>query len=203
MFFQCLRIFLTLILSVTLSLAVPLTTPVFASEGGGGDSGDFDSGGGGGASLSNATTKQVVKIIKRGVSRCQTVPLVYRFDCYRQTYHLAANYLNGRPAYGDAQKALIAVEETLDRIMAQNVDPGKPPIRKGVQRFYPVKPAAVPKAKAELTRALGQAETVLLRAPDRSAVHYARIADAVHSNKVLLRSRLYPDGTEMFRSAFA
>ena len=200
--------YLRLLLIVSGFLSVSMAAPVFSNEGsGGGDGGGSGSGamtdGGGGAGLSNATTKKVVKIITSGVGRCQTVEQVYRYDCYRQTYHLAANYLNGRPAYAGAQEALIAVEEALDRIMAQNADPQTPPIRKGFQTYRPIKPAAIPKAKAELGRALDQAETVLLRAPERTGTHYARIADAVHSNKVLLRSRLYPDGNNLFQTSFA
>jgi len=196
---SCLRV--VLILSGFLSLLLA-SQAVSRGDGGGGGSG-MTTDGGGGAGLSSATTKKVVKIITSGVGRCQTVAQVYRFDCYRQTYHLAANFLNGRPSYAGAQEALISVEKALDRIMAQNADPQMPPIRKGFQTFQPIKPAAVPKAKADLGRALDQAETVLLRAPDRTGKHYAQIADAVHSNKVLLRSRLYPDGNELFDTAFA
>jgi hypothetical protein len=199
---------LPIVLSIFLSLVISLTSPVFAQTGGNGGGGSMGGsgmfgGGGGGAGLSNATTKKVVKIIKSGIGRCQRVEQVYRFDCYRQTYKLAANFLNGRPAYAGAQEALIKVEETLDRIMAQNSDPQAPPVRQGFQQYRPIKPAAVPKAKVELTKALDEAETILLRAPERTGKHYARIAEAVNSNKVLLRSRLYPDGDDLFQTAFA
>lgn len=189
------------LLVLSLLISVSLAPPVYS--GGEGNSSGAMTGGGSSAGLSSATTKKIVKIIKNGVGRCQTVAEVYRYDCYRQTYHQAANFLNGRPAYAGAQDALVAVEKALERIMAQNADSQTPPIRKGFQQFRPIKPAAVPKAKAELGRALDQAETVLLRAPERTGVHYARIAEAVHSNKVLLRSRLYPEGDDLFQIAFA
>jgi len=189
-----------LTLTFAVSLSISLATPAFA----GGDGGSPNmSGSGSSSGLSSATTKKVVKTITNGAGRCQTIAKVYRFDCYRQTYRQAAKLLNGRPAYAGAQEALIAVEEALDRIMAQNADPQTRSIRKGFQTYKPIKPAAVPKATAQLDRALAEAETVLLRAPERTGTHYARIAEAVHSNKVLLRSRLYPDGLDVFRTAFA
>jgi hypothetical protein len=144
-----------------------------------------------------------VRTITRGVARCQRVDRVYRFDCYRQTYHLAASLLNGRPAYRDARKALESVEVALDKVMKRHVDPNVPRQRQGLQTYRAIKPAAIPRATAEMERALDKAETVLLRAPERTGNHYARIAEAVHSNKLLLRSRLYPESEELFRTAFA
>lgn len=198
MFSLCLRF----VLSLSVLLSLSFTAPVFA-DGGGGYGGGGTSSGNSGLGLSNRTTKKVVKIIDGGIRRCLTVAKVYRYDCYRQTYHQAANFLNGRPAYAEAQKALIAVEATLVNITTRYADPTTPAVRKGFQQFAPIKPAAVPKAKVELTKALDKAETKLLRTPERTGTHYARIAEAVHSNKVLLRSRLYPDATDLFQTAFA
>ncbi len=185
---------------LVLSLSVP--TPGF-SYGGGEGGGEGRASGGGASGLSNTTTKKVVRTITRGVDRCQRVERVYRFDCYRQTYHLAASLLNGRPDYRDARKALESVEVALDKVMKRHVDPTVPRKRQGLQVYRAIKPAAIPRATTEMDRALDKAETVLLRAPERTGNHYARIAEAVHSNKVLLRSRLYPESEELFRMAFA
>lgn len=189
---------LIVVLSVILSLTVP--TPGFSYGEG---EGEGQGGGGGGAGLTNATTKTVVRTITSGLARCQRVERVYRFDCYRQTYRLAASLLNGRPAYRDALKALELVEAALDKVMDRNVDPNVRLKRQGFQTYRAIKPAAIPRATAEMDRALDKAETILLRAPDRTGNHYARIAEAVHSNKVLLRSRLYPEGEDLFRTAVA
>ena len=193
--------FFSMILVFSLAMTLVLTNPGFSR--GKDDGGGFSGGGGGGAGLSSAVTKAVVKSLSSGIGRCQTLKRVYRFDCYRQTYHLTANLLNGRPAYSGARKALVAVEETLKQILERHKDPNVASIRKGFQTFIPVKPAAVPKVTAQLERALDQAETVLLRAPERSGKHYARIAEAVHSSKVLLRSRLFPGMQNLFRMMFA
>jgi hypothetical protein len=41
---------------------------------------------------------------------------------------------------------------------------------------------------------LEKAETILLRSPTNKQEHYTRIAEAINSNKVLLRSALLPGG---------
>ena len=87
--------------------------------------------------------------------------------------------------------------------MRRNADPATPPVRKRFQQFQPIKPAALPKAKAEFTKALDEAETALLRSPDQSGTHFARIAEAVHSNKVLLRTLLTPGRLETAFTQFA
>ena len=188
--------FLRLLLCVSLSMA----SPVMAYESGnyGGTSGGGSTGG-----LSSATTKKVVRTLKRGIKDCRRLDSVYRYDCYRQTYRLAASYLNGRPAYSDALVALVDVERSLERIVRRNADPATPSVRKNFQQFQPIKPAALPTAKAEFTKALEQAETALLRSPETGGVHFARIAEAVHSNKVILRSRLAPGRMNAVFSQFA
>ena len=192
-----------LLVLLGLAIANPNLARGYGNGGDGGGGGEGFSRGGGGAGLSNATTKKVGRTLTSGVARCLRVERIYRFDCYRQTYRLAASILNGRPAYTGARKALESVEAALEKIMQRHVDPAVPPKRKGFQTFRAIKPAAVPRATADLSRALDRAETMLLRSPDRTGTHYARIAEAVNSNKVLLRSRLYPDAEEYFRSAFA
>ncbi|MCF6233998.1 MAG: hypothetical protein L3J36_13015 [Rhodobacteraceae bacterium] len=192
---------LAVVLSIIFSLSAP--SPGFSYGQGDGEGEGRTSGGVGGAGLSNATTRTVVRALTRGVARCQRVERVYRFDCYRQTYQLAASLLNGRPAYRDARKALESVEAALDKVMKRHVDPNVARKRQGLQTYSAIKPTAIPRATAEMELALNKAETVLLRAPERTGKHYTRIAEAVDSNKLLLRSRLYPEGNEMFRRAFA
>ncbi|MFT7593007.1 MAG: hypothetical protein ACI8R4_000318 [Paracoccaceae bacterium] len=192
----------TSLLRLLVCLSLILSSPVLASEGGGGYGGSTGGGGAAGG-LSAATTKKVVRTLKRGIKDCRRLNSVYRYDCYRQTYRLAANHLNGRPAYRDALAALVAVERSLEQIVSRNADPAAPPLRKRFQQFQPIKPAALPKAKAQFTTALDQAETALLRSPDQGGAHFARIAEAVHSNKVLLRTLLDPGRLEPVFTQFA
>lgn len=168
-------------------LILVLATTAAAYEGGYGGGSD---GGGGSAGLSSATTRAVTRILKRDFAGCRRLEPVYRYDCYRVVYTQAAQQLNGRPAYAEAQKALQAVASSLDRTVRRNADASAPRVQRNFQTFTPIKPAALPRAKADFTKALDEAETVLLRSAEQGNVHFARIAEAVNSNKVLLRSLL-------------
>jgi hypothetical protein len=172
------------VLRLVLAFSLTLSFPAFANEGGsaGGD------GEGAGAGLSRAVTDELIKILNRGMGECQILREYYRYDCYRLAYRRAAKHLNGRPAYAEALAALEQVEDSLSRVVAQNADPTIKKKRKGFDVYTPIKPAAIPKATAEFEQALDKAETILLRSPENTQVHYARIAEVVHSNKVLLRS---------------
>ena len=175
---------------LTLILA---SAPAYAWAGeGGGGGGGADSGGGQSSGLSSRSTRAVVTTLTRGFDRCGTLPQVYKFDCYRHTYKLAAQKLDSNQAYAEAAKALVLVEETLAQAVKKNLDPAQKPVRKGLNFYRAVKPAAVPQVKRQTERAMRQAETILLRSPAEKKVHYARIAEAVNSNKVLLRSAMLP-----------
>jgi hypothetical protein len=150
--------------------------------------------GGSGASygLSNSTTRSVVNVLSRGGDRCREQPTVYRYDCYRWVYKRAANQLDGNGAYSEAEDALRRVERRLEAVVAQNRDTSQPARRRAFETYTPVKPASIPRVKREAVRAMAEAETTLLRSPANKQEHYARIAEAVNSNKVLLRSAFLP-----------
>lgn len=167
-------------LFLVLSLAIPTTAFAYGGDGGG----DANTG------LSKTTTNKIVRTLTRGVRACFRLDKVYRYDCYRQTYQLAAKQLNGMPAYAGAQAVLIDVEKTLERTIARNEDTAQPQVRRGVQRFRAIKPAALPGAKRDFITALENAETKLLRSADKTGTHYVRIAEAINTNKVLLRSAM-------------
>lgn len=195
------------VFQVFLIAAMALCGPVEAQTGGtnggrGGYGGDF---GGGGAStgLSSVTTRAVTRTITREIKYCRRLDTVYRYDCYRQAYSLASRQLNGNPSYAEAQKALDGVVAALDGIVKRNIDTAAPRAQRNFQTFTPIRPEAAPKAKKEFIAALDEAETILLRSADKGNVHFARIAEAVNSNKVLLRSRLEPEPADRRRTAFA
>lgn len=180
-------------LRFALILSLAVTAPAFAEDGGGGDYGGRSGSGSAGGSaggFSSGVTKSVVRIINRGIKDCTSIDSVYRYDCYRLTYKLATDRITGIPAYAPAQKALAKVQSTLETIVDRNVDTTVPRKRKGLQTYKAIKPAAVASSKRQFTSALNQAETTLLRSPDSGTDHFTRIAAAVNSNKVLLRSAL-------------
>lgn len=143
-----------------------------------------------GAGLSVETTAAVVKILVDGGKDCSGLPRVYRYDCYRYVYRQAARILFGIQAYREAVKALQIVEDRLKRQVALNLDKSAKPIRRGFVRFRAIKSSAVPKVKAAAVSSMKEAETVLLRSDPKKQLHYTRIAAAIHSHKVLLRSAL-------------
>lgn len=173
-----------------LSLALIATAPgdgAFA-YGGDGGGGAAPRRGAGAKALSDAATNAVARTLTGGAKACTRLPKVYRYDCYRQTYARAVRQLDGSKAYAPARKVLADVEKSLARTISRNADRSVKPLRRLSGTFQPIKPAALPRAKQEFTRALDQAETRLLRSAGRSNTHFIRIAEALNTNKVLLRS---------------
>lgn len=138
--------------------------------------------------LSEGTTTALTRTLTGGARACTRLPKVYRYDCYRQTYARAVRQLEGARAYAPARKVLSDVEKSLARTIARNADPAARPLRRLSGTFRPIKPAALPRAKQDFIRALDQAETRLLRSAGRGNTHFIRIAEALNTNKVLLRS---------------
>jgi len=145
---------------------------------------------GGSGKLKDSTTNRLVRFLEKGIELCQSLDTVYRYDCYRQNYSSAAGKLAGRSAYAVPLAALLDVERVLNRIVAQNTDPTVAKVRKKGDTFRAVTPASTAKAKETFRQALDEAATVLLRSDQGSGTHFARIAQALNSNKILLRAML-------------
>lgn len=180
----------TQVFRVLLITALATAHPATADYQGGGN----DLGKGTNSTLNGQTTSRVVNILSRGFKKCARLPPIYRYDCYGVIYHKASDILRGSPAYAEAYTALTGVEHTLRMVVRNNIDPSKKPIRRGFQTYKAIHKAAIPDTKTRTLRALQQAQTILLRAPENKQVHFSRIADAVNSNKVILRSALLPGG---------
>ncbi|MCA0871937.1 hypothetical protein LCL97_13945 [Seohaeicola saemankumensis] len=140
--------------------------------------------------FSSDFTGQVVGKLEGGISECQAVAAVYRFDCYRQNYRAVGRSLNGKPDYRDAQKALKRVEDTLKAVVKQNGDRGAPPLKQNGRTYKAVRPDTVAASAAAFNKARQEAVTILLRADGKAQVHYQRIASVVGSNKVIIRTDL-------------
>lgn len=171
-------------LCLVLTLSLALSTPLFAQSYDGAGSGNQTNRGG----LSSRTTNKVIRHLDRGIRNCRKFEKIYRYDCYRVVYHAAVSEMDGLPDYAQAQAALVTVEKTLEQIVARNRDPNPPKPSSKTRKFTPIKPTTVRKSAVQFNRALDKAETALLRSPDQNQAHFARIAAAVQSNKVILRS---------------
>ena len=138
--------------------------------------------------LTERTTNKVVRLLERGLNQCQRIDSVYRYDCYRQNYRKVAQEIAGNPAYDPAYKALQQLQSTLATVLQQNADTSAKKLRRRGQTYSAILPSAVPKSKAAFTATLNEASTRLLRSPDGTSNHFARIASALDSEKVFLRS---------------
>jgi hypothetical protein len=151
--------------------------------------------------VSAATTTSVVKEINSGTQFCRKlVQKEYVIDCLSERLENAAKAL---PSSGDYAEAKIALEEASRKLHAlalKNASRELPRVRmqiKGAKpivtsrRLIAVKTDKLEQANKQAIAIVQEAETVLLRATESSTkrkVHYERIAKAVGSNKVLLRS---------------
>ncbi|WP_145962987.1 hypothetical protein [Mangrovicoccus ximenensis] len=130
---------------------------------------------------------------------CGQVGGVYRIDCLSERLAAAAAEMPKTGEYAEAWAAVDSTSKQLEALARDAWDRDKPRITAraadaDVQTSRPLRPVQVermPAVQAEATRILEETETVLLRSAARSVERQAlftEIAQAVDSNKVLLRS---------------
>ena len=140
--------------------------------------------------LLNSTTNRVVNKVLRTSQNCQALDLIYRFDCFRQHYKMLASRLEDNPSYAIPLQVFRDIEKTLEIIVAENADPAAKPLRNRGRTYRAITQASTAKATATFNQALSDASTMLLRSSSDNAGHFSRIAAALDSNKILLRSAL-------------
>ena len=145
--------------------------------------------------LNSQTTNALIYQMQQDFKRCFRLEKNYRYDCYDDAYFRGARKLRQNPDYAPVEEALDEVGRKIRAIVEENADPSMPPLRKGFNTYRPIKTEALPASKARVVEAIEEAQTVLLRAPDDNGEHFQRIAAALESNKVLLRSALLLIGT--------
>ena len=139
-------------------------------------------------------------LLARGTSACGDYDETWRIDCLSVELERAAARLPRKAAYDDARAEIAAAAARLHAIAMANADPARPAIvreatvsgtkLRTTRAITPVAPARVAATNAQATAVLDELSTTLLRsAPNRTAqVELARVAQAVDSTKVLLRS---------------
>ncbi len=150
--------------------------------------------------VSVPTHVQVAGVLNRAGQLCAAAPREYRLDCVILHLRRSAQAI---PQYGTLGEAREILDETADRlntILKANQDTARPPIRLQTRdsalepvtpRLRAVKAEAVAQVNRQAARVLAEAETRLLRSASKAgpaATQFTRIAAAVGSNKVLLRS---------------
>jgi hypothetical protein len=132
---------------------------------------------------------------------CSALPEIYRIDCLIERYSALVQSLPWGGPYGEVKQILGDTVRELNGVVARYADTTAAPIRPTVRRgasssrssrpLVPVRADASRAANAAAAAILEEASTRLLRSAENSerrAVNFQRIAQAVDSSKVLLRS---------------
>ncbi len=138
--------------------------------------------------FSQDSTSDVVLRLTQGAEECARLPWIYRIDCLAQVYKRAAGAVAGKPDYRGARTALLNASRKLDALVDENRDRSEPRVKVGRRTYRPI---AARKSVGDAALAiLRETETILLRSSEsrNRRIHYQRIAQAVGSTKVLLRS---------------
>lgn len=201
----------SMIITGTASVSVELVYPQYAQVGGDDIGGGSNSGAdddnrrvtpsGPAVAVSNARTTQIVNQLNQIQNICEFMGDEYRVSCFATTYRDLADEIPANGDYEEAREVLLDTARKLDSLVRSNLDRQKPALSArirtegGQSRPTPPMRAVQATRAAELNRQastiVAEAETVLLRSASSDAaraIHYQRIAAAVGSNKVLLRS---------------
>ena len=146
-------------------------------------------------------TRKVTRNIESVNDRCDEVPTRLKIDCIAQRYEILAQSPELSGEYDNVRKALKSAAKQLCEVAENASDPAAPKERLTVERNgstkavgRPLTPVAAEKqeeAFAAAIKIIEETETLLLRSAGtskRRQVSYQRIAQAMDSNKVLLRS---------------
>lgn len=146
--------------------------------------------------LSIPVPVQVAGVLNRSAQVCGKLPDEYAIDCLIVHLRQAISVTPQGGKYSDVHKVLSDTVRKLDKIVAANLDDSKDRIRlkaggATTERMRAIRPETVRRANAEAAKIVAEAETILLRSASQHAgarLDYVRIAEAVGSNKLLLRS---------------
>lgn len=124
----------------------------------------------------------------------------YVIDCLAERLEAVSRQYAGVEGYDDARRAIADAAKQLNQIARDNQSSTKDKVRfkspaaggtRTTRRLTPVETAKMTSAVAEALSVIENTETLLLRSADLSVervAQFQQIANAVGSNKVLLRS---------------
>lgn len=149
-------------------------------------------------------SSQFTEVLSTGLASaaqfCGALDRSYRVDCLAERLQSIASEIPEDSDYDEIKGVLQDTADEMEALARSNRDRAQP--RQSVSSgganpvatarpLTPVRPAVVDSVNEQATALLEEAETILLRAPNDQAgkrAQYARIADALGSNKALLRS---------------
>ena len=147
-----------------------------------------------------ATTQSIVAMLNDSDAVCSVLELNYRVDCLAQELDRIAESIPEDPAFREVKAALADASAEMGELVRQNRDPDKPRVRvempagsgrQSTGSLRPVSPEALDSTREAALDILDRTATVLLRSADNyeeRAVEFQRVAQALDSSKVLLRS---------------
>ncbi len=150
--------------------------------------------------VSPQSTDAIVTALKGSSALCGKIQPEYMVDCISDRLARIASGLPNTGEYREAKKALLTAAAKLHALAQANASSTFPKIRvqaktdQGGVRTRPLTPVrteSLKLVKVQAAAVIAEAETVLLRSAENSQkrkVHYEKIARAVGSNKVILRS---------------
>lgn len=141
------------------------------------------------AAINETDTAAIVDTLNSGREECAALPAEYRADCLQQVLGQASRkQFNGE--YQSSSARLREGSRAIKRAVDQNLDPQAETISRNGRRFRAVKRQALSAVNRSASTAIAETATRLLRSGGRAErkAHYARIAQAVNSTKVILRS---------------
>lgn len=123
----------------------------------------------------------------------------FRVDCLAERLSVVAAEIPDDSDYGEVSEVLKTASDQLADLARQNRDPARGrshAVRKNTDQrttrpLTPVAPQAAAAVNQQAIAILEETQTVLLRSAENSTekrIQYAQIADAIDSNKVLLRA---------------
>lgn len=149
----------------------------------------------------DAQTEAFVAQIQQIGEICEATPVEYQIGCFAAMYRELAADIPANGDYAEVKEILEDAARDLTALTRANRDKAKPKVRVSATKsggqtvttppITPVKPETIVPLRQAAANILEEAETKLLRAASsdaKRAIHYQKIAAAVGSNKVLLRS---------------
>ena len=152
----------------------------------------------GAATPSNFVTSAIIANLAAARSECGSYDRIYRIDCLRQRMLDITRRIPQGPAYAQARQIIGRAANQLGSIQSANADTRVKKQRsrrnarlREAKVYTAIKREKLNQAMQQASRIIEEATTQLLRAGENSekrSAHYQKIAAAVGSTKVLLRS---------------
>lgn len=140
--------------------------------------------------MSDAATAKALQPIDDATAECRSFGDAYLASCVAASLRSAARAMGSKPDYRDARKVLVDAARKLEGLTKAQADKTAPRQRGRNGRYRAVKPELAKAVNKAALTIVQEAETKLLRSSGSGLrmVHYQRIAKAVGSTKVILRS---------------